>query len=532
MAKKDLINLLSNGYFPDELPPPFTTGSFSELVSSSLTKYRKVDRSAGNKWTAHCRHNLARHGRIKRVVAILNPKHFFRLADLIQSNWPVISSFIKKSSITQTEPVWNDGNGRAIVRKSGFDDRPKKRAVICQTARSLLITDVERFFPSIYTHSIPWAMLGKSRAKSLMAKNKLSSELSDKLDKEVRSGQSGQTIGIPIGPDTSRVIAEIILSAVDQSLPTKLSKTAMRFVDDYEFACSSFEEAGEAFTSFYEALSTYELSPNLRKTHTLSLPAALESPWVGVLRDARLEGTVGTKAEYRRLQRFFELAIALSSQNLNESVIKYAIKVLAGLKNIGRKHWKYVVDQMCSLAVNDPSCLEDFLSLLQRFVNRGYPIYKPILRRTLNEIIDREMSLRHSSYVCWAIWGCLVFDLKVLNSNVKKLAESEDVAIALMTLHARSKGLLGGSHHRFVNWEAAMRADALDDEMWLLSYEARIKGWLPSKGVANHLKQHKYFRYLAQHDVYFYDVAAVDQWRQEKREPQRRPGVFETHASV
>ena len=87
MAKKELVALLERGYFPEELPPPFSTKTFAALVESSLTNYRNVDKKLGNKWTDYARHNFPRFGRIRRVLGVVHPKHFFRLADLIQKNW-------------------------------------------------------------------------------------------------------------------------------------------------------------------------------------------------------------------------------------------------------------------------------------------------------------------------------------------------------------------------------------------------------------------------------------------------------------
>ncbi len=54
------------------------------------------------------------------------------------------------------------------------------------------------------------------------------------LDKLVRDSQDSQTIGIPIGPDTSLVIAELVMTAVDHALGSQVSPIGYRFVDDIE----------------------------------------------------------------------------------------------------------------------------------------------------------------------------------------------------------------------------------------------------------------------------------------------------------
>jgi hypothetical protein len=62
------------------------------------------------------------------------------------------------------------------------------------------------------------------------------------LDLRVRNAQDGQTIGLPVGPDTSRLLAEIVGTAVDKAVQTALrgkrnwsakQRGGMRFVDDF-----------------------------------------------------------------------------------------------------------------------------------------------------------------------------------------------------------------------------------------------------------------------------------------------------------
>jgi hypothetical protein len=72
------------------------------------------------------------------------------------------------------------------------------------------------------------------------------------LDLLVRNAQDGQTIGLPVGPDTSRLLAEVIGTAVDRAIQIALKgkrnwspkqRGGMRFVDDYTFGCASQQEA-------------------------------------------------------------------------------------------------------------------------------------------------------------------------------------------------------------------------------------------------------------------------------------------------
>jgi len=91
----------------------------------------------------------------------------------------------------------------------------------------------------------------------------------------------GQTHGIPIGPDTSLVVAEILLSSVDQSMlnshPDLIS--GFRYVDDYELSFSKLSEGEQVLTELQGLLAEYELILNPRKTTLESLPQSFEDTW-------------------------------------------------------------------------------------------------------------------------------------------------------------------------------------------------------------------------------------------------------------
>ena len=56
--------------------------------------------------------------------------------------------------------------------------------------------------------------------------------------------QDGQTLGIPIGPDASRVISELIGVALDRSIQnSEPSLNGIRFIDDFFFFADTASEA-------------------------------------------------------------------------------------------------------------------------------------------------------------------------------------------------------------------------------------------------------------------------------------------------
>ena len=126
------------------------------------------------------------------------------------------------------------------------------RAAARATGKIILHTDVSRFYNSIYTHSIPWALHTKLIAKQRRRDYTL---LGNRLDRALRNMQDGQTMGIAIGPDASLIISEIVLAAIDESFQKSGRVRGLRYVDDYELVFSSTSEAEDGLARLGTDLS-------------------------------------------------------------------------------------------------------------------------------------------------------------------------------------------------------------------------------------------------------------------------------------
>jgi len=144
--------------------------------------------------------------------------------------------------------------------------------------------DIKNFYPSIYTHSIAWALHGKSFVRKPANLHNYGL-LGNRLDRLFQYANDGCTNGIPIGPVVSDVIAEIVASAVDRHL-TKLLKNesidyeAVRFKDDYRILVKSESDAKKVIKSLQTALKEYNLELSDEKTKITALPDGLFREWV------------------------------------------------------------------------------------------------------------------------------------------------------------------------------------------------------------------------------------------------------------
>jgi hypothetical protein len=146
-----------------------------------------------------------------------------------------------------------------------------------QTHSHLLKIDVARCFDSIYTHSIEWTMRGKDFAKRHLPKKNRPSNFEAAFDEVIRSANWNETHGIIVGPEFSRIFAEIILQSVDRSIASRLRKAEIdvevrRYVDDYFIFSNSRETLAQVQSVISVRLRELNLHLNEEKTSITERP--------------------------------------------------------------------------------------------------------------------------------------------------------------------------------------------------------------------------------------------------------------------
>jgi len=144
----------------------------------------------------------------------------------------------------------------------------------------LLRLDISKCFDSIYTHSLPWSTLGILSTKDHLSKSK--GTFGGRFDRLLQEMNQGETNGIVIGPEFSRIFAEIILQRVDRSflsamfqrhgLKHRIDFQAYRYVDDYFIFCTSGIDRDIVEKEIGLALKDMKLSINTAKTDVINKP--------------------------------------------------------------------------------------------------------------------------------------------------------------------------------------------------------------------------------------------------------------------
>lgn len=145
-----------------------------------------------------------------------------------------------------------------------FTDNLKKTLLF--GGNHILNVDLSNFYHSLYTHSIPWVIMGKKNAKKERDKG-----FSNKLDKLIASCQYNQTHGIPTGNILSRIISELYMCYIDSEMENKGYRYA-RYVDDISFPFNFEEEKDKFYRDFNKLCMKYELKINDKKTEINDFP--------------------------------------------------------------------------------------------------------------------------------------------------------------------------------------------------------------------------------------------------------------------
>jgi hypothetical protein len=498
-----LIDLLTRGYFPKELPRPFVTASFANAVVNAAPLPGDFAKTAakGNQLPSAKagRYPLARGGLFRRPLSICNPLHYFLLGKEVIQNWASIGPRVAGTQLAATAPEFKTV-GRAIDGKWPQRARPDLAQSTRLGRRYVLQTDISRFYNSIYTHSIPWALHTKATAKA----NRTLALLGNKIDYWVRMGQDQQTMGIPIGPDTSLVLAELIMHRCDEELLSKLhGLRGHRFIDDYELSFQTRAEAEDAFHILDTCLSEFELALNPKKTQVFELPLPLEAPWATELKQLTFSGSPSKQAD--SLSNYFSRAYSLHASNAGESVLQFAVARFRH-ESIDPANWELFQRLLLLCVIPEPASFPYVLEQIIARRNAGAAPVLPELEEIVNTLVISHSTLKHTSEVANAVWACPALGLTLHDEAVDQLSQYDDPIISLLALDCEQHGLVSKPIDKTL-WGLHMTQEALYDEYWLLAYEANVKGWLPSVGGVDHVAADANFGFVKANGVYFYDAS-------------------------
>lgn len=136
--------------------------------------------------------------------------------------------------------------------------------------------DVSKCFDSIYTHGLSWAVKDKPFTKENVD---VSSTFAQRFDKTIRHGNHNETNGIPIGPEVSRIFAEILFQEIDcrvidevSDLKFSVDYAFRRYVDDVFIFARTADVADKIYRIYADRLLSFNLHVNSAKSVSTGRP--------------------------------------------------------------------------------------------------------------------------------------------------------------------------------------------------------------------------------------------------------------------
>jgi hypothetical protein len=469
-----LIDLVVKGYFPEEILPPFTSEDLAIVLDPIIINIDILDPIAGRAkriLSKVVNYSTPKIKAYRRELAIPNPLHHIRLSHTIVNNWADISSHCNRSNISLSK--LKIGSSRALLKPS-FNVATREKVIRSTGYRYLLKIDIAKCYASIYTHSIPWALHSKTASKASRTRPAL---YGNALDEDCRKMQDGQTIGIPIGPDTSRVISEIVLSSIDLEIESKLHHFAgIRVIDDYHLYFKNLGDLEVARAVIHKSLKEFELELNQSKEKQVGLPELIESEWFSVIREFRFRN----KWEHQRkdLITFFDTVTLYSQRYPDDLVFTYAMSKLR-FTVFSRKNWNIFQSLMLNALLVEPKVLPYIAQNILSYGDKGYRLNYSLISDTLEELINYHLALNNDFEITWSLWILKKLNINLSESTAKVLSENMNSIVILTALDLQTSGLIPSGLDT-TRWTALLSKDNLYSEYWLVAYEAYIKGWLRS----------------------------------------------------
>ena len=481
------MGLVDYGLFSEKLPPCFTSEGLSGHVPNTLLKLttendeKKLDTLLKKREHDFIRYELLRHVTTRRQIGIPHPESHIVQCLGLKRHWekikrhcakpatPVSRLFVRKTATKHVFRMNYEGKERSENEEADIS----KMTGAYYVAR----TDISNCFSSIYTHSIPWALHGRSKSK----KNRSTLLEGNLLDKVTQGTRDGQTNGLLVGPHPSNIVSEIILTKIDNEMIQKGYERFRRYIDDYTFYAKTHDEAENFIHDLRMQLREYELLLNENKTEILPMPLPIQADWVRELKSFRLPAK-GATVRFETVRSLLDLALKLAHGAETYAVLYYAIKMIP--RNLDSRAKRLFVQETINLALIYPylaPILEEHVFNKHRYDG----IEKAIL-----DFIEQLLAIGIQRIFPDAIAHALYYSLKhnlqlsTPEDKLREVIEIDDcLSNVLLLEYAKRYGV------KSIREDIRRHANRLkgtdpreQDRFWLLIYQVWLKKTLNDEG--------------------------------------------------
>ena len=460
--------LLGYGMFANKLPPVFTSVPFFDYCQANNPHFSDT-------WQDYVSFSSMRNINIPRQFGIPSPMKYQRLCMTLKDNWDNLKLHFHQQTDYQDYRISRIHLRKLHGKKELFemnyknwrmDGNPETDLLFLKqkgASKYIIKADISTCFPSIYSHSLPWALVGKEIAKNTRTQPGL---WYNQIDAACSTLKNGETHGLLIGPYASNLLAEVILTKVDKKL-YDAGYRYFRNIDDFECYVDTYEEAQRFLHDLEETLREYDLPLNHKKTAILSLPVAMSEKWIH-----RLNGFLATADEqinYKQVNAYLDLALGLASEIGDSAVLKYAIKTLSG-QNLTENAKKLASKRIMHMSDVYPYLVQ----LMEDSVFAPFGVGQSEIKAYADALYTDSKASHNYEAICYAIYFSLKHGFTLNKLDIDWVIERSDCVLLLMTWLYYLKlnhGNRRATDLKPLRKEAERLRDVDMDRYWLFCYE-------------------------------------------------------------
>ncbi len=415
--------LLAYGLFTEKLPPVFTARGFFDYCESKSPSFPQ-------KPAEYIYYESMRNVNTPRPLGIPNPATYQLLCKYVSDIWPQLQEYFENETKGQEHIIsrthirkMRDSKGLFSMNYKDWKADGTPEPDLLLGARYLVHADISNCFPSIYTHALSWALVGKDLAKQ----NQNKAQWYNKLDFYTRNIKNGETHGLLIGPHVSNLLSEIILVKIDKAL-YDLGWRYIRNIDDYTCYVSTYEEGQLFLTELSEQLRAYDLTLNHKKTAIEELPTASVEHWVRKINAF----TVFNDKEimnFKEVRAYLDMAIDLMKENNNNAaILNYAMKVLSK-KQLSNNAKAYYVKTIFHLTVIYPY----LVPVLEAYVFEPFGVETTMISTFSGKLYVEGIKLKNYEAVCYSLYYAIKYGFEIDELNFDTAKRSNHCLFLLFT---------------------------------------------------------------------------------------------------
>jgi hypothetical protein len=458
-------SFLARGYLPEVFPPIFTSKVWSENVDAEKLELDLPKDLELNKISYSC----TKRGYGRRYFDLVHPASAVATSAWMSRHWKDIEGFCNKTGTAPIEVGLLDDVENRSVASCSFDKVLQEAKKRLSGARYIVRADVAKYYSSIYTHAISWALNGKEASKkdrSPFSKSVFANE----LDWGIRIGQGNQTKGIPVGPDFSRAVGELVGSALDRLILDKIGNNYVGYVrniDDFYIGASDLASAEAILHALQESLRAYELELNDDKTSIKEAYTLIDESWIH-----ELDIVLGSsKDPAKALDRAFDRAFHLANATSSDSSLKYLVRTADRLTSSEKVAFEDIEHSLIRSMVSYPHCL-DYCVLLFLKQHALGNVNQKLWEEVLSRELVRHLALSHDHETSWLLAALAGAEIKV--GKLSFIPDPNRQITNTLLLHSVDKGYVDFDGNAFLD---EVMPDLEVNSNWLLSNEVIANGW-------------------------------------------------------